>query len=117
MEVGPSEREALANARSVWEVDENFTAPRLGFATVEQYYDNYSSKHFLGTNNVPTLIIHALDDPFVSHTTHFNYQWHRNPLLVPLVVECGGYNRFYGRGSLIPWPNRCAIEFLCPINT
>lgn len=61
---------------------------------------------------MPTLIIHALDDPFVPHATHFDYNWDSNPLLVPLMVECGGHNGFYGRDSLVPWHNRCAIEFL-----
>jgi hypothetical protein len=46
--------------------DAAMTAPLHGFASVDDYYDRCSSRQFLRRIEVPTLVIHALDDPFMS---------------------------------------------------
>lgn len=48
------------------EFDDAVTAPLHGFSGKDEYYDRCSSIHFLGNIRVPTLIINALDDPFMS---------------------------------------------------
>ena len=53
-------------ARSFWEFDDAFTAPLHGFKDVHEYYAQCSSRQFLKDIRVPTLIIHAQDDPFTS---------------------------------------------------
>ncbi|WP_226661385.1 hydrolase [Microbulbifer aggregans] len=45
--------------------DDHFTAPLHGFRGVDDYYTRASSKPLLRQIEVPTLIIHAADDPFV----------------------------------------------------
>lgn len=56
----------LANtARSFWEYDNVVTAPLHGFKDADQYYAESSSRQYLPGITVPTLIIHAKDDPFV----------------------------------------------------
>jgi len=46
--------------------DECYTAPINGFASAQAYYQQCSAKQFLRTIIIPTLIIHALDDPFMT---------------------------------------------------
>ncbi len=53
-------------SRSFAEFDDAVTAPLHGFASKDDYYDRCSSIHFLGRIERPTLIINALDDPFMS---------------------------------------------------
>ncbi|MGH8193053.1 MAG: hydrolase [Woeseiaceae bacterium] len=48
------------------EFDDAVTAPLHGFANKDDYYDRCSSVSFLGTIARPTLILNALDDPFMS---------------------------------------------------
>lgn len=48
------------------EFDDAVTAPLHGFASKDDYYDRCSALHFLGGIERPTLIINALDDPFMS---------------------------------------------------
>jgi hypothetical protein len=48
------------------EFDDAVTAPLHGFASKDDYYDRCSSVSFLGTIARPTLILNALDDPFMS---------------------------------------------------
>ncbi|MFV8782674.1 hydrolase [Microbulbifer sp. SA54] len=45
--------------------DDHFTAPLHGFADVDDYYTRASSKPLLKHIQIPTLILHAADDPFV----------------------------------------------------
>ncbi len=51
--------------QSFWQFDDQVTAPLHGFAGVEDYYCRASCRPFLPTIAVPTLLLHALDDPFM----------------------------------------------------
>ncbi|MBT7951440.1 MAG: hydrolase [Gammaproteobacteria bacterium] len=46
--------------------DNQITAPLHGFRDVDDYYDRSSSRQYLKYINTPTLILHALDDPFMT---------------------------------------------------
>ena len=56
----------LAAARCFWTFDEAITAPLYGFAHVHDYYRQSSSRQYLNRITIPTLLIHALDDPFMT---------------------------------------------------
>ncbi|WP_236250355.1 hydrolase [Microbulbifer sp. ALW1] len=45
--------------------DDHFTAPLHGFQGVDDYYTKASSRPFLKNIARPTLLVHAMDDPFV----------------------------------------------------
>lgn len=53
-------------ARTFAEFDDAVTAPLHGFSGKDEYYDRCSSISFLRDIQVPTLIINALDDPFMT---------------------------------------------------
>ncbi len=53
-------------ARTFAEFDDAVTAPLHGFAGKQDYYDRCSSVHYLKAIEKPTLIINALDDPFMT---------------------------------------------------
>ncbi len=55
----------LARARKLWDFDEVVTAPHFGFRDARDYYAQASSGPYLAHIKVPTLIIHAQDDPFI----------------------------------------------------
>ena len=52
-------------AQTFAEFDDAVTAPLHGFAGRDDYYDRCSSIHFLDRIRRPTLIVNALDDPFM----------------------------------------------------
>ena len=54
------------NARTFAEFDDAVTAPLHGFDGMQDYYDKCSAGQFLNTVERPTLIINALDDPFMT---------------------------------------------------
>ena len=47
------------------EFDDRVTAPLHGFRDADDYYRRASSRQFLPGIGVPTLLLHALDDPFM----------------------------------------------------
>ncbi|MEA2091270.1 MAG: alpha/beta fold hydrolase, partial [Campylobacterota bacterium] len=49
-----------------WEFDEAYTAPIHGFDSAQDYYTKSSSKQFLKHIKTNTLVIHSLDDPFMT---------------------------------------------------
>lgn len=67
------EADAVARATSIWRFDEELVIPRLGFATVEDYYRASSPLPWLGDLCKPTWILYAADDPLF------------DPSLVPLL--------------------------------
>jgi len=66
-----------ARARTFREFDDAVTAPLHGFDGVDDYYGRSSSRQFLGGIVTPTLVVHALDDPFTT------------PQIVPAHGEVG----------------------------
>lgn len=63
-------RSAAANVdlntiHTIYQFDDQITAPFNGFANAADYYQRSSSFQFLNKITTPTLIIHALDDPFM----------------------------------------------------
>ncbi len=58
-------KEQIDSLRTFYEFDAAYTAPVHGFRSVEEYYQKASSRAFCKHITVPTLLIHAKDDPFI----------------------------------------------------
>ncbi len=56
----------LAKIRTLRDFDEYYTGPLHGFKGAEDYYQACSSGNFLEGIKVPTLILNALNDPFLT---------------------------------------------------
>jgi predicted alpha/beta-fold hydrolase len=63
-ELGPADLKAV---RTLYDFDDRYTAPRNGFASADEYYQRCSLLTALARIEVPGLIVHAMDDPFVPH--------------------------------------------------
>ena len=55
----------IRRARTLYEFDDAVTAPLHGFAGTRDYWTRASSKPWLATIRVPTLVINARNDPFI----------------------------------------------------
>ncbi len=62
---GLFDRQRLHRARTVFEFDDIVTAPLHGFAGADDYWTRCSSKPWLRGIRVPTLVLNALNDPFL----------------------------------------------------
>lgn len=61
-ELGPT---GVDRARSVYEFDDLYTAPRNGFDGAEDYYRRSSAGPLAPEIAIPGLVVHAADDPFI----------------------------------------------------
>ncbi len=56
----------LSNIKSFWQYDDKVVAKLHGFESAEDYYRQSSSRYYLKTISVPTLLIQSKDDPFMT---------------------------------------------------
>jgi predicted alpha/beta-fold hydrolase len=106
----PPERAAILEARTVWEYDDRFIAPRYGFGSAEDYYERCRPTRFMAGIRIPTLVLAALDDPWIPGALYHGYDW-ANRSLTPLLPEQGGHVGFHGRGSHQPWSDLAVARF------
>lgn len=110
--VSPAERSAIFGARTVWDYDHVFIAPRYGFASAEDYYERCRPTRFMSGIRIPTLVLAALDDPWIPGQLYREYDWICNSSLVPLLPDRGGHVGFHGKGSQQPWSDLAVARFL-----
>lgn len=60
-----ADRERVQSAGTMFEYDDAMTAPVHGFRDAADYYAKSSSLHFIKSIAVPTLLLSAVDDPFL----------------------------------------------------
>jgi len=60
------EEKEIKNIKTFWDFDGVYTAPIHGFSSASDYYKRSSSKQYLKDIRQKTLIIHSLDDPFMT---------------------------------------------------
>ena len=63
--LGLSDLSQINKLNTLWEFDDLLTAPLHGFKNVHDYYEKASCHQYLRGVQVPTLLVHALDDPFM----------------------------------------------------
>ena len=56
----------LSRIKSFWQYDDRVVARLHGFKNVQDYYQRSSSRQFLKSIVIPTLLIQAIDDPFMT---------------------------------------------------
>jgi predicted alpha/beta-fold hydrolase len=61
----PLNAKQIKAVKTLRDYDHRMTARINGFSSVDDYYGTASCRQYLGTITVPTLIVNAVDDPFV----------------------------------------------------
>lgn len=89
----------LRSIRSMQQFDDRFIAPAFGFAGVHDYYAKASALPFIGRIRVPTLIIHAADDPFIPVAPLLEPSIKSNPYVLVVTPASGGHVAFVGTSS------------------
>jgi predicted alpha/beta-fold hydrolase len=101
-------------ARTLRQFDEAATAPLHGFADADDYYTRSSSGPFLPGIRVPTLLLHALDDPFLPAERVPVQAAADNPSIVAAFPDTGGHVGFIQGTPRQPrfWAEEEAARFL-----
>ncbi len=107
---------SLDRVRSIVDFDHYVTAPAFGFRDAWDYYEQSSSRRFLGAIRIPTLLIQAQDDPFIPFDC---FRVPENPAIRLMATEHGGHVAFLSRTPPRFWAATQVIRFfetLCPIH-
>ncbi|MFT2010617.1 YheT family hydrolase [Pontibacter sp. 13R65] len=87
----------LSGYNPLWsfpEFDERFTAPLHGFASADDYYTRSSSKQFIKNIRIPTLLVNAKNDPFLSNSCFPVKEAEHNPNFFLEAPAEGGHVGF-----------------------
>ena len=85
---------ALGRIRTIREFDDHYTSVAHGFADADDYYYRASSIRVIDKIVVPTLIIHAEDDPFIPYEPLRHPAIAANPNILLHTTERGGHVAF-----------------------
>jgi uncharacterized protein len=109
--LGGAERAAIMASRNFVDLDNDFVAPRNGYRDACDYWANCQALGFLARISVPTLLLHAQDDPIVPVAPYLDYPWERNSWLFPEISRRGGHVGFHATGNR-PWHLDRVLKFL-----
>jgi predicted alpha/beta-fold hydrolase len=84
----------LYNLHSIREFDEQITAYYMGFSGAEDYYTRSSASAVIDRVPMPTMVLHALDDPFIRLLPLTCERLHDNPNTVLIETPHGGHCAF-----------------------
>jgi predicted alpha/beta-fold hydrolase len=105
-------RSRFPRRMSVRLFDELYTAPRGGFADAADYYRRGASLSLIPHIRVPTLILTARDDPFITVAPFEGLQ--PPPHVQVRIVDHGGHLGYLGwdGGGIVRWAERRVADWL-----
>jgi len=102
----------IENARSVYEFDDRWVAPRNGFRDAEDYYERTAGARRIASIPIPTLLLHARNDPWISVEPYLGLAGSTASPVQILVAQSGGHVGFHERGHAETWHDRMIDAFL-----
>ncbi|HSW31494.1 MAG TPA: alpha/beta fold hydrolase [Longimicrobiales bacterium] len=106
--------EAVLASRTLREFDDAATARIHGFRDASEYYRLCSGAAFVAGIRIPTLVLHALDDPFLPPDAFPRAALEANPTVTAVVHPLGGHVGFLEGPSWAPryWGDEEGARFL-----
>ena len=104
----------LRGLRSIREFDDQITARYCGFAGAQDYYTRAASSNVLDRISVPTLVLHADDDPFIRVLPETRQKLLHNPNITFVETASGGHCAFLAEpnGYDGRWGERQTVRFI-----
>jgi uncharacterized protein len=103
----------IPNIKTLQDFDDAYTSQLHGFIDAEDYYERNSSLYFLDKISIPTLIINAKNDPFLSKECFPSEKIKSMEKVYLQTPEMGGHCGFYPddyQGVL--WSEKRALEWV-----
>ncbi len=104
--------ENITKVKTLWDFDEYFTGPIHGFDGAEDYYAQSNSKQFLHQTTIPTLMITAQDDPFLTEESLIFDIARTTKNLYFMAPKFGGHVGFTTFGSNYYWNEKKILQFI-----
>lgn len=103
----------LQDVHGFQEFDDRFTAPMHGFINADDYWTRCSSRQFVRHIQLPTLLMNARNDPFLTEESFPEPEAAASPFFHLETPQSGGHVGFLDfRKGLRTWAERRTVEFL-----
>jgi predicted alpha/beta-fold hydrolase len=104
----------IGPVRSLRDFDDKIVATYCGFRSADDYYYRAASARVVDRITVPTLILRALDDPFIRLTPATRSAILANPRITLVETPHGGHCAYLGAnsGDDIHWAESAVIRYL-----
>lgn len=106
------ERRAIENAKDVYEFDERWVAPRNGFRDARDYYERTAGARRLSFIAIPTLMLHAWNDPWIPAQPYLFAKTSAPPQVEIALARSGGHVGFHVHRCADTWHDRMIDEFV-----
>lgn len=104
---------SLRGIRTLRQFDDRYTSQLHGFTDAEDYYEKNSSLYFLPGIGIPTLLVNAFNDPFLSPECFPHAVARQLPNVFLQTPRQGGHCGFYPRRYRgVLWSEERAVAFL-----
>ena len=105
------EIKSLKLIKNLTDFDEYFTSKINGFKDAQDYYFKASSKQFIPNISKPTLLINAMDDPFLSESCFPVSEAKKNSNFNLMTPHYGGHVGFISKGDFY-WSEHQILNFI-----
>lgn len=98
---------------TVFDFDQQITAPLNGFKDAKDYYQQASSGPYVQSITLPTLLLHSLDDPFIGNAEFYQLPIKKN--LDLLLTKNGGHVSWLGKTDRhfnLRWMDRLILKWI-----
>jgi uncharacterized protein len=111
----------LASIRTLRHFDSEYVAPCFGFQDADDYYENASAGPVVDEIVLPTLVVHAEDDPLIPKMSVRSWQTRAKDNIYFVITKEGGHVGFIGSkpsaefGHLDPdryWAENRIVQYL-----
>lgn len=107
-----SERENIERAESIFGFDECWVAPQNGFRDARDYYEQTAGVQFVRSISVPTLMLHASNDPWIPVRPYLSLKKFDLPKVEIIISRSGGHVGFHESGYAETWHDRTIDTFI-----
>jgi uncharacterized protein len=107
-------QDGIGRISSLRQFDDQIVARHCGFRDADDYYYRAASARVVDKISVPTLILRAVDDPFVRMLPETRAALIANPHVLLLETEHGGHCAYLSRdrGDDIHWAEASVVRYL-----
>ncbi len=110
-------RKSIGPVRSIREFDDKIVARYWDFRDADDYYDRAAAARVVDRIAVPTLTLHAQDDPFIRLLPETRARLRANPHVTFIETRHGGHCAYLSRdpGNEIHWAEATVMRFLLAV--
>ena len=114
---GIYQTKGIGPVRSIREFDDKIVARYWNFLDADDYYYRAASARVVDRIAVPTLILHAMDDPFIRLLPETRAKLIANPHITFVETRHGGHCAYLSNdpGNEIHWAEATVVRFLMQI--